>query len=86
MDSDLLLVAVIVAVIAASTATLAVVARDGYRRVPTDVSRVPRPAEASPAPRDGGRPAKRTAADVSERGARGRDGMPRAVATPIQPR
>jgi len=86
MDSDLLLVAVIVAVVAASIATLAVVARDGYRRVPTDASRLPRPAEVAPGPRDGGRPAKRIAADVSERGARGRDGMPRAVATPIPPR
>jgi hypothetical protein len=86
MDSDLLLLAVVVAAIAASVATLAVVARDGYRRVPTDASRVPQPAEPTPARRDDMRPANRTAADVSERGARGRDGMPRAVATPIPPR
>lgn len=32
---------VLVALAAASTATLRIVARDGYRRVPTDPSRLP---------------------------------------------
>lgn len=86
MPSDILLLALVLLVIAAVTGTLAVVARDGYRRVPTDATRVPPAEESTPTHRERERSPHRTAVAVSGRGARGRDGMPRAVATPIPPR
>ncbi len=86
MPSDILLLALVLLVIAAVTGTLAVVARDGYRRVPTDATRVPPAENAAPAQPEHERSPRRSAVAVSGRGARGRDGMPRAVATPIPPR
>ncbi|RAZ32969.1 hypothetical protein DO944_07210 [Microbacterium sp. SMR1] len=86
MPSDILLLALVLPVIAAVTGTLAVVARDGYRRVPTDATRVPPAEESTPTHRERERSPRRSAVAVSGRGARGRDGMPRAVATPIPPR
>ncbi|MFS0713781.1 hypothetical protein ABC195_07845 [Microbacterium sp. 2P01SA-2] len=86
MSSDLLLLTLVVVVIAAVTGTLAVVARDGYRRVPTDATRVPSREAASPSQRPGKRRLSASATDLSEREPRRRDGMPQAVATPTLPR
>ncbi|MDQ1217395.1 hypothetical protein [Microbacterium arborescens] len=86
MEFDLLLLAVVLIVIAAVTGTLAVVARDGYRRVPTDATRVPPGDEAAPTRPSAGRRRVEGSAEVSGRGAHGHDAMPRAVATPIPPR
>ncbi|MDR6168335.1 hypothetical protein QE367_002539 [Microbacterium paludicola] len=86
MDSEMLLLAVALVVIAAVTGTLAVVARDGYRRVPTDATRVPPRDEAAPTRPTASRRRVEGSAEVSGRGAHGRDAMPRAVATPIPPR
>ncbi|MGZ0067020.1 hypothetical protein [Microbacterium arborescens] len=86
MDSELLLLAITLVVIAAVTGTLALIARDGYRRVPTDATRMPPRGEAAPTRPSAGRRRVGGAAEVSGRGARRRGGMPRAVATPIPPR
>lgn len=56
--------------------TLALVARDGYRPVPTRYTQPPRPARAG----------RVTQVTISARGAQRRDGMPRAGAPPIRSR